>query len=561
MLKKFFRNGLKNGAAILFQRQKTILSGAAAIAVMSLLSAVLGLVRKRLYAGLLAAGTEYDTLVAAFQIPDLIFQLLIAGSLNAAFIPLFSRHIVKEKAQKAWLFASMVLNLTVVCFSALAVLGFIFAPWVSRWLAPGFTLIQQQQTARLMRIIMLSPLLLGLSSFAGGMVQSFKRFLMPYFSPVAYNLGAIAGILFLYPIWGLEGMAWGVVIGSILHLLVILPLLRHLGFKYFPALSLRDASVRELLRLSWPRTIWAAVFQIKEVIIVNIASLLAAGSLSVLDYGQAIVRLPLSILGVSIAQASLPTLSEYAARQDMKNFKAIFINSFLQILYLLVPVSVVLVILKIPVVRLIFGTGKFAWWETVFTSWVVALLAISLFAQAGKELIVRAFYALKEANTPVIVGSGAALLGIVLSVALAVKWQVRGIALGLTISVMVEFLILLFMFIRRVELSLRLLVVPSVKIFFSAAVMAVAVYFPVQILDEVFIDTSKVINLVVLVWVVLTFGGSIYLFLTWFLGCNEIRLLFDVLLKIKNWRAAFISAAHLPPPTATFEGEEMGGVE
>lgn len=558
---KILKNGFKNGTELLFQKQKTILSGASVIAVMVFLSAVLGLVRKRLYAGILGAGPEYDVLVAAFKIPDLIFQLLVAGSLNAAFIPLFSRYIVQEKSERAWGFASAVFNLTFLLFVFLAGVGFIFAPQLARLLAPGFTPDQHQQLIVLMRILIFSPLLLGLSSFAGGMVQSFRRFLLPFFSPVAYNLGAIFGILFLYSPFGLEGMAWGVLLGSFLHLIVILPLLRHLGFRYSFKAPWRGVAMRELVRLALPRTVWALVFQIKEFLLVNLASNLMTGSISVLDYGRAVVRFPIMIIGSSIGQASLPALTEFLARGEKEKFTKILINSFFQVAYLILPISVVLIILKIPTVRLTFGTGEFGWEETVLTSWIVALYAVSLFAQAGREVIVRAFYAMKDTDTPVLVGSAGLFLGLIFAALLIPYLKVRGLALGLSLGYVVEFLILFLLLSRVIKLDWKRFLIRFGKILFASAVMAVAIYFPVQILDEVFIDTTRVVNLLVLMWVVLTFGGAVYLFLTWFLGVKEVKIFFTMLLKIRGWREAIANARKVPWSAVSLDGEDIEGVE
>ncbi|OQX51214.1 murein biosynthesis integral membrane protein MurJ [candidate division CPR3 bacterium 4484_211] len=562
MLHRVIKNGFKNGASVIFQQQRTIFSSAAVISVMVLISALLGLVRKRLYAGILAAGPDYDTLVAAFRIPDLVFQLLVAGSLNAAFIPLFSRYIVTDKPEGAWKFASLVLNFTLVFFVFLSALGMFFAFPLSQILAPGFSFNQQVQLAHLMRVVFLSPILLGVSSFVGGMVQSFKRFLIPFFSPVVYNLGAIFGILFLYPLFGLSGMAWGIVLGSFLHLLVQLPLLRHLGFRYLFCFSWREPALRELLRLALPRTIWAVISEAKEIIVVRLASMLAAGSISVLDYGQAVVRFPVSIFGASIAQAALPSLSEQVAKGNLKKFRSIFVNSLLQIIYILAPVSVVFIILKIPLVRLVFGTGNFSWSDTLMTSWVVALFSLSLLAQAGKELVVRGFYALRDSDTPVIVGVFSLCLGLVLAVILIPRWGVRGIVLGLSFGFLVEFGLLLGLFLRKAAISLGALLPAVIKIFVSSVVMAAAVYFPVKILDQIFIDTRLVVNLVVLVWVVLTFGGSVYLLLTWFLGCKQIEIFFLILLKLKNWREVLTSFKDLSPQTIqSIDGEESGGID
>ena len=537
---KKIKNSLSNGAQLIFQEQRTILSGALVIGLMSFLSALLGLVRKRLYAGILATGLEYDALVAAFKIPDLIFQIFIAGTLNAAFIPLFSRYIRKDKAVNAWRFASTILNWALILLLSTTILVFFLAPLLVRFLVPGFAVEQQELVVKLMRILLLAPLFLGLSAFVGGVIQSFRRFFLPFFSPVAYNLGAIAGILFFYPLGGIEGMAWGVVLGALLHLLIQLPLLRHLGFRWYFSWRGLGQSLREFSRLALARSLWGLFFQLRELVLVHLASYIGIGAISILDYGVSLVRFPIVILAASIAQASLPSLSA-AADQEEEKFRRLFSNALGQLLFLILPASVILIVLKIPVVRLVLGTGRFDWSATVTTSWILALLALSLFAQAGRELIVRAFYALREADLPVVISIFSLSTGLIIAALLLPRLGIRGLALGLTSGSWLEFFLLLFFLLRRIHLPWPYLVGKYSRIFFAAAVMAAAVYFPVQILDQVFIDTTKVVNLVVLVWVVLTFGGSIYLFLTWILGCPEINLFLAMLFKLKSWRETFLA--------------------
>jgi len=536
---------IRNGKNIFLNEQKTILSGAAVISVTLLASAILGLIKMRLYAGVLGAGAEFDTFVAAFKIPDFVFQLVVVGSLNAAFIPIFSEFIGRKEAKAAWKFASNILSLSFFIFVGLCVLLFIFARPLSILVAAGFPPSQIDKLVTLMRIMLLSPILLGVSSFISGCLQSFKRFLVPFLSPIFYNLGAIFGVLILYQPLGLPGLAWGVVLGAFFHLLVQIPLLRYLGFEYSPTFSFKDALFVKMAELALPRTIGLAAEQIKGIFLVNLASLLPPGNISLLRFGESIQTVPVSVVGVAIAQAALPTLSHEA--QNQKLFRQTLSTSFLQMCYLILPVSAVLIVLKIPVVRLTLGIGKFDWAATVDTSWVLALFAISLLAQSANALFVRAFYALQDTKTPVAISVFSVLISLLTALTLLPFLQVRALPLGVSLGAFLEFFLLFFFLDKKIIFEKKKIISATAKIFFATIVSAICIYVPVKVLDQVFIDTTKVVNLIILVWLVLSFGGTVYLFLTWFLGCDEIRLFVSLLFKLKNWRQALLSARRITP--------------
>lgn len=537
---------LQNGTNLLFQEQKTILSGAAVIGSMIFASNLLGLIKMRLYAGVLGVGTEFDIFVAAFKIPDFIFQLVVAGSLNAAFIPIFSELITQSDRKTAWRFVSNILNLSLLFFLSAAAIIWVLAKPLSWLVAVGFSSAQTERMVELMRIMLLSPILLGISSFAAGSIQSFRRFFIPFLSPILYNLGAIFGILFLYHPLGLSGLAWGVVLGALLHLLVVLPVLRHLGFQPMPVFEAKDPQVLRLLRLSFPRTVGLAAEQIKMVLLTSLASLLGSGAISVLRFGESIAVVPVAIFGVAIGQAALPTLSQLALT-DLAKFKRTLLSSLFEILYLTVPVSVILIVLKIPMVRLILGIGRFDWEATVTTSWVVALLALSIAASAGSNLLIRAFYALQETRLPVLVGIVSVATTLFLAILLLFRFEIKGLAFATAAGGVVEMLLLCFFLTRRLKFTLAELLIPSLRIFLSALFMAATIYIPVHVLDRVFLDTRKVVNLLILVWLVLTLGGTTYLLSTWILGCPEIRLFIRILIRLRDFRESLISLRRVFP--------------
>ncbi|NTV31228.1 murein biosynthesis integral membrane protein MurJ [candidate division WWE3 bacterium] len=540
MVKKILRKSVQNGSNILFQKQKTILSGAFVIAIMLFASAILGLIRKRLYASVITPGPELDVFFAAFRLPDLVFQFLIGGSLNAAFIPIFSSFIAKHDREKTWEFVSSILNISAILFSIMAVIFYVFARPFAILIGPGFNAGQIDLLVDLMRILLLAPILLGISSFVAGTLQSFKRFFLPFFSPVIYNLGAILGIVLFYPAFGMKGAAWGVVIGAAGHFLIQLPALYHIGFKYSPKVHFKDVYLMKMLKLSLPRTIGSGIEQIKSVILVNLASFLQPGSISFFDLGQSIANVPLSILGYSLAQASFPQFAALYAKNDLVNLRKTFSSSFNQIMFFIMPISVFLVVLKIPVVRLIYGTGDFSWQDTVLTSWVVALFGVGIFAQALNSLMFRLCYALHETKLPLVlafVSMGVSLVSAGAILFIFKWWDVRALAFAVTMGSLVEFVLLLGALVRRELIEPKTFLITPIKILMSSLLMVVIVYLPVQILDEVFIDTKRVVNLIILVWLVSSLGITTYLFMNWIFGVPELKVVFKILLKMKDFRA------------------------
>lgn len=537
----------KNGKRIIYQEQNTILSGAFVISALMLLSKVLGMVKVRLYAGVLGAGSAYDVFVAADRLPDFLFQMVVIGSLNAAFIPLFTQYISQKGSKKAWQFASNVINWSVIFFIVLGLIMFVFAEPLSFLVAAGFDDSQRAEVVSLMRILLVAPVFLGISSFVAGTLQSFKRFFIPFLSPLLYNIGGIFGVVVLFPLMGVQGLGWGVVIGSVLHLIVQLPLLSHLGFKYYSRLVV-DQDIKEMVQLSLPRTFGLVVDQMKVLAITNLASLLAVGSISVLRYAESIYLVPVSIIGVAIAQASLPTLSEQAAKKNHGHIKDTFLASFFQTVFLIIPIMVVLIVLKIPVVRLILGIGLFDWEATVLTAWVVAVLSMGLIAHAGNALVMRTFFALGETKLPVLISVVSGIVSVVLAAAFMTPYGVQGLAFGITMGTILEFMLLFWLLHQRLNFPWAKVIKPLRNMAISGLIMGTMIYVPVKYLDQVFIDTTRVVNLVILVWLVLTTGGVGYIVSTWVLGVEQVKMFFIILWKLRDMKEAVSSARAVQAP-------------
>ncbi len=394
----------------------SITVAASLIAASSVISRLIGIIRDRILAGEFGAGDTLDAYYAAFRAPDLIFNLLVLGALSAGFIPLFS-DLIKNRSkpqdnQKAWYFAANVFNFLALSLILVSLLAEFFAPQLVKIIAPGFSAHKQQLTIVLTRIMFLSPVLLGLSSVFGGILQSFKRFLIYSFSPILYNLGIVVGALYFAPRWGAPGLAWGVVLGAALHFSIQMAASLKLGFKWRFVFDWQSKEIKKLLQMMVPRTLSLAIAQINLIVITIIASTLTSGALAVFNFANNIQSFPVGAFGISFALAAFPALA--AAKRNKERIRH-FSFVMRQILFFVLPSSVFLLTLRAQIVRIILGTGQFSWHDTVRTMDALGFFTIGLFAQATIPLLARMFYALKDSKTPFLVGLAAVGVGIVLS--------------------------------------------------------------------------------------------------------------------------------------------------
>ena len=425
---------------------KSVVSAAFVITLAGLASRMLGLVRDRFLASTFGAGDTLDVYYAAFRIPDLIYNLLILGALSAAFIPVFTSLVSRDEEKKAWELASGIMNIAIIFIIFLSAIFAIFAPFIMKIITPGFPPEKMEQVVYFTRIMFLSPLFLGISGIFGGILTSFKRFLIYSLAPIFYNLGIIIGVLFFVKFWGPIGLAWGIVLGAFLHMTTQYPAARNLGFKHswsFYA-HLSNKEVRKVFVLMIPRTLGIAISQINLLVITIFASTLAAGSLAVFSFAQNLQSVPLGIFGISFSIAVFPTLSHFAAKGDNANFIASFSQTFRQILFFVIPTSVFILLLRAQLVRVVLGAGKFDWEDTNLTFACLGILSASLFAQSVVPLLARSFYAMHDTKTPfyIAIASEAVNIGTVLL--LIGKYQIISLAIAFSLASIVQMMLLLF---------------------------------------------------------------------------------------------------------------------
>jgi len=385
------------------QESRTIAGAALIIGAATVVSRFLGLVRDRLLVSRFTVGDELDAYYASFQIPNLVFALLILGTLSVAFIPVFSEYLAKDKREEAWRVATSVLNLVGLVMGAISVALIIAAPLVVRFTAPGFSGEKLDLTVRLTRVMMLTPFFFALSAVFSSVLNSCKQFLTVSLAPLFYNGAIIFGILFLSAPFGIAGVAYGAVLGAALHLLIQLPGLLALGMKWRPVLELRNAGVREIGRLFLPRVFGVDISQLILFIAVTIGTTLGSGAVSLFMLASNVNGVPLGVFAIPFALAAFPSLSEAAAKGDRQEYRRLFASTFRQILFFLIPLTAMSVVLRVHVIRAILGGQGLSWHETRLAAAVLALFAASLAFQGLTPLLARAFYAIKNTVVPVLV--------------------------------------------------------------------------------------------------------------------------------------------------------------
>ncbi len=398
---------------IINSRSKTITFSAGLIAFSVGASAILGLLRDRLLVSYFDVA-KLDIYFAAFTIPDFIYGVVITGGVVAAFLPVFANTLEKDKGE-GWRLASNTLNAMLILLVLFCGLFFILAPFIVKIVAPGFSVDYLESTVLLTRIMLLSPIILGISSLFSGVLQYFDRFLAYSLAPVFYNIGIIFGIFFLTPYFGLVGLAYGVVIGSILHLLIQIPPSIFSGFSYKPVLDLNQKELRKIFYLVVPRIVGQISAKVNVVVITALASLLTAGSISIFNLANHLQSFPVRVIGVAFAVAAFPAFSKSFALNERKKFMSNFSSVICQVLFFIVPTSIIVFLLRAHIVRLVLGVEGFGWKETQLTAASLGIFAFSFFASALVHVLVRAFFSFQNTKTPVI----ASLISMVSNISLS----------------------------------------------------------------------------------------------------------------------------------------------
>ncbi len=529
------------------KKQTTIGSAAVVMVVMVLASRVLGLLRDRLLSGRFAP-EELGIYFAAFRLPNLLFELLVMGALTSAYIPVFTKYLVQGKETDGWRMTSSLINISIVILGIFSLPFLLFTPAISRFLAPGFSddqITTMASYTRFMIVFQVLPLLVG--NFFTGILQSYHLFFLPAVAPVVYNIGIIAGIIFLTPFAGLFAPVVGVGIGAVLFSLIQLPLLFRVGYRHQFIFELKNRGVKEVGKLIAPRTIGLAVAQVDTTVDLILASLLGARMVTIFHFAQHLQQLPVGLFGATVAQAALPTLSTASVRQDSDQFKTSVIRAMHQILFFVLPSSVFFIVLRIPVVRLVFGAARFDWQATVLTGITLSMFSVSLFAQSLVHVLARGFYALYDTKTPVLVSIVSIAVNTLASIVFIQVYHLPVWALGLSTSIasIVNVTILFFLLNHKVGgFPKTRLILPPIKMMIAAVAAGIAVFVPLKLLDQLVFDTTRTFGLLLLTGTAGGAGLVVYLFLSWVFDVTEVHAFIALIAKVRKPLAVILEPAN-----------------
>jgi putative peptidoglycan lipid II flippase len=534
---------ITKGKKLINSQQNTVLSAATLIMIMIVASRVLGLVRQRVLANYFAP-SDLSLFFAAFRLPDSIFEILVFGTFSSAFIPVFTRAI-REGKDRAWQIAGRVVTVGILLFGVMAIAMGIWAPQIYSIIAPGYGVNETKQIAMLARVLFAAQGFFVVSYVLTGVLESLRRFLVPALAPIFYNFGIILGTIILTPYLGLMAPAVGVVIGAFAHFMIQFPLSRKLGFRFVWDLK-PDPDVKKVGQLALPRIIDLAFDQIGKTTELFLSSIISQAAYTYYIFANTLQLLPVTLIGTSLAKAVLPMLSR--ADGDTNEFRRILHVGIFQAIFLTLPLSAALIVLRIPIVRLVYGTKIFDWDATVQTGMVLSVYAIAIVAQTLMSILSRAFFALHDTRTPVkisFVGLGILVAGDFILIK-GFGLPVWALAASFALSVYIEAIILLILINKRIGFILNKSFWSHViKISAATTLSGSVMFFLIKFFDKWYwlkqttsipfekfvLDTSYSLNVLILTVMSFLIGMIIYMALSFLFNIEEARYFLVVVKK------------------------------
>jgi putative peptidoglycan lipid II flippase len=520
----------------IFAQQTSIFSSTLLLAGMMVVSRIAGFIRYRILAGYFSP-EQLDIFFAAFRIPDLVFEILITGALSTTLIPFFIKF--QKNTEEQGTLISSVLNIIIISLGVLITLLAIFLPYLMFLIVPGFSPEKTQQVILFSRILLIGQLpFLVLGNFLTGISQAKKAFIIPAVVPIVYNLAIIALTYLFADQLKLMAPVLGVVAGAMLFLILQLPILYFSDFKYSLVIKY-GKDVWEFFKTAIPRMFTIIISQIDATVDLTLASLLGQGAYTTFYLAQHLQLLPVSIFGVTFGQASLPYLTEMYQKKKIEEFKKVIVHSILNLFYLTIPVAAFFIFARTPIVRLFFGGEKFDWDATRNTAFTLSYFAVSLPFHTIYYFLTRCFYAVFDTKTPFLVGLFSITFNAICSMIfiLILQFPVWSLAISFSLSIMINVCILLFLLYQRLgNYGIQFLVYETIKIAVATFNASIITYFMLRLFDGLILDTTRTIN----VFLLLTICGIVYiilyLFLTWLFGIKEMYLITKMLLKVKEYQ-------------------------
>jgi putative peptidoglycan lipid II flippase len=505
---------------------------ASAIMIVTLVaSRVLGWLRLSVIGAHFGETPELDAFWAAFKIPDAIFGLVVAGALASAFIPVFTSYLAREREDEAWHVASSVMNFVLLLLVGFSIVMWIAAPYVvPTFVAPFHDPKQIALTVDLTRLMLLSPIFMGLSSLTTGILNSYRQFLSSATAPLVYNLVIILFTQFGYPFLGIHAVAIGVVVGALVMWLVQLPELTFRRTRYSFSLDLSHSGVRDVLRLAGPRTLALGAVQIVFFVDTYLAVGMPEGSLTALVYANQLLLLPLGVFSIAISAAVFPTLSHYASLGQVGRMRDTVQQAIRWILFLTLPTAIVMIVLRRPIVNLLFQYGSFGPEARELTQAAFLFYSLGLAGHALVQILARVYFASRDTTTPLALTLISIGSNVVLSVTLAPVLGINGLALANSIATLLEAGLLFILLASRARLRLVGLGVSTLKQISASLLMGVAMFGFINLTNLPFDLIKDPPKLTLLLQTILAaaVGGLVYLAAAYLLQIGELQEILGV---------------------------------
>lgn len=546
---------------LIHQEVRGLHEAAYLLGLFAILSQVLALVRDRLLAASFGAGSTLDVYYAAFRIPDVIFVGIASLVSVYVLIPfLAEKEAISKEAERAFLthvFSAFTFAITLVSIAV-----FLAIPWLSKVLFPGFIETPLfDELVMLTRILLLQPILLGISNLFGSVTQTRQRFILYALSPVLYNVGIVFGVIFLYPIYGIMGLGFGVVLGALFHLAIQLPFIISSGFMPRLTPNIFHLDVKRVILLSLPRTLGLSAHQIALLVLVSLASGMAIGSVTVFNFALNLQSVPFAIIGISYSVAAFPTLARLFSNGERSAFLEHILLAARHIIFWSFPAIAFFVVLRAQIVRVILGAGEFDWIDTRLTAAALAIFAFSLVAQGIVLLFVRGYYAAGNTLKPLLVNTLSSVFAIIFAIMLLRWFQVSPtfryfiesllrvedlpgttvlmLPLGYSLALILNAAILWFIFLHDFKPAFRPLMRTLAHSFVAAAVLGIAAHQALGLFGDMF-DINTFVGIFMQGFLAGIIGIAAAILMLVVLGNDEVKEAWQTLHK-KFWKRIAIA--------------------
>ncbi len=414
-----------------------------------LVARVLGYVRVVVIGTTFGAGEELDAFYAAFRIPDLIFQLVAAGAVASAVVPIVSTLVANDERARAWRVVSTLVNLMLAGLLAFATIAFIWAPQFVAAITPGFDQPQLDRTVELTRIMLASPILLALGAVVTAALNSERRFAASAVAPIVYNLAIIGAAVLLSDSMGVTGLALGVVAGSFGLLVVQLPALRRIGFRYAPTINLSDDQARKVLKLMGPRVLGLSASQITMVVMTSLATGVGLGAVTAFTIAFALYQIPMGVIGIPLGIVIFPSMARELAVGRTGSYLELVARATRILLFVMLPIAAIGIALRVPAVDLLLGYGRFDTAAVALTAETLLPFLVGLTGHAVIGVFARAFYARQDTRTPVLAAILAVVVNTTVGFALVGQYGLPALGLAIAVAAWIEASALLLVLRRR----------------------------------------------------------------------------------------------------------------